>query len=53
MKKILIATTALAAVAFAGQAQASEKIKLSLGGYMEQWVGFSDEDNTATAGRPN
>jgi hypothetical protein len=53
MKKILFASSALAAVAFAGSAQASDKIQLQLGGYMEQWAGFSDEDNTATAGRNN
>ncbi len=53
MKKILVASTALVAVAFAGQASASEKIKLSVGGYMEQWAGFTDEDNTAAGGRVN
>lgn len=53
MKKILVASTALVAVAFAGQANASEKIKLSVGGYMEQWAGFADEDNTAAGGRTN
>lgn len=45
MKKILVASSALVAVAFAGQAQASEKISLSVGGYMEQWIGFADQDN--------
>ncbi|WP_430473746.1 porin [Thalassospira lucentensis] len=44
MKKILVASSALVAVAFAGQASASEKISLSVGGYMEQWAGFADED---------
>ncbi|MFC4237649.1 porin [Thalassospira xianhensis] len=55
MKKILVASTALVAVAFAGQANASEKIKLSVGGYMEQWAGFSDEDGAGLEGegRPN
>ena len=53
MKKILFASSAIAAVAFAGQASASEPIKLSVGGYMEQWAGFADEDNTATGGRKN
>lgn len=53
MKKILIASSALVAVAFAGQASASEPIKLSIGGYMEQWVGITDEDNTAAGGRVN
>lgn len=45
MKKILIATSALVAVAAAGQAQASEKIKLSVGGYMEQWAGIAKQDD--------
>ncbi|SOC17356.1 porin [Thalassospira xiamenensis] len=45
MKKILVASSALVAVAFAGQAQASEKIKLSVGGYMEQWMGVADQDS--------
>ncbi|UKV14469.1 porin [Thalassospira lucentensis] len=44
MKKILIATSALVAVAFTGQAQASEPIKLSVGGYMNQWAGFADQE---------
>jgi predicted porin len=48
MKKILFASSALVAVAaFAGQAQASDPIKLSVGGYMEQYVGaVSSEDST-------
>ncbi|WP_339859205.1 porin [Thalassospira alkalitolerans] len=45
MKKILAASTAFVAVAFAGQAQASEPIKLSVGGYMEQWMGVADQDS--------
>lgn len=53
MKKILFASSAIVAVAFAGTASASEKIKLEVGGYMEQWAGFSDEDNTAAGGRYN
>jgi len=44
MKKILIASSALVAVAFVGQAQASEPIKLSVGGYMNQWAGFADQE---------
>ncbi|WP_417812035.1 porin [Thalassospira alkalitolerans] len=44
MKKILIASSALVAVAFAGQAQASEPIKLSVGGYMNQWAGYADQE---------
>ncbi|WP_412559187.1 porin [Thalassospira sp. MIT1370] len=47
MKKILVASSALVAVAFAGQAQASEKISLSVSGYMEQWIGVADQDNNA------
>jgi predicted porin len=45
MKKILVASSALVAVAFAGQAQASEKISLSVGGYMEQWMGVASQDD--------
>lgn len=45
MKKILVASSALVAVAFAGQASASEKIKLSVGGYTEQWIGAADQDS--------
>ncbi len=45
MKKILVASSALVAVAFAGQASASEKISLSVGGYMEQWAGVASQDN--------
>lgn len=45
MKKILFGTTALlAAGAFASAAQASDPIKLQLGGYMEYWVAASDQD---------
>jgi len=53
MKKILFASSALVAVAAAGTAQASEPIQLPVGGYMEQWAGFADEDNTAAGGRKN
>lgn len=53
MKKILFASSALAAVAFAGSAQASDKIQLQLGGFMEQWAGFSDEDAPGSDGRNN
>ncbi len=49
MKKSLLATTALAmlgAVSFAGSASAgAEKIKVSVGGYMQQWCGFADSSN--------
>ncbi len=53
MKKILFASSAIVAVAFAGQASASEPIKLSVGGYMEQWIGVIDEDKPASSGRVN
>ncbi|WP_417835479.1 porin [Thalassospira tepidiphila] len=45
MKKILVASSALVAVGFAGAAQASEPISLSVGGYMEQFVGVVDQDD--------
>ncbi len=45
MKKILFGTTALlAAGAFAPAAQASEPVKLQLGGYMEYWVAAAQQD---------
>ena len=53
MKKILFASSAIVAIAAAGTAQASEPIKLSLGGFMEQWAGFSDEDRSGSGGRNN
>lgn len=46
MKKVLFASSALAALAFAGQAQASDPIKLSVGGYMEQWAGIASQDDS-------
>ena len=54
MKKSLLATTALAAlgaVAVAGPATAAEKIKIGVGGYMEQWFGYSDNKNSVNANR--
>ncbi|WP_417827388.1 porin [Thalassospira sp.] len=53
MKKILFASSALVAIAAAGSAQASEPIKLSVGGFMNQWIGVADEDNTGSDGRNN
>lgn len=64
MKKTLMAGTALVAssLLLAGtsgtavaQQKKAEKIKLGLGGYMEQWFGYSDEDDTYTKtnGRAN
>lgn len=44
MKKILIASSALVALAFVGEASASEPIKLTVGGYMEQWAGIAEQD---------
>lgn len=45
MKKVLYCTTALVAAAvIASPASAAEKIKLGLGGYHEQWVGYSDPE---------
>lgn len=46
MKKILLATAGLAfaGAAFANPAAASEKIALSVGGFMYQMVGYADDD---------
>jgi outer membrane protein OmpU len=45
MKKVLFGTTALVAAGLiAGQASAADPIKLTVGGYMEQWVGFAAND---------
>ena len=45
MKKLLFGTTALlAAGAFVSTAQASDPIKLSLGGYMEYWGAAASQD---------
>lgn len=52
MKKGLLGSTALVAASLvvgAGAAQAQEeKINLGLGGYMEQWVGYSSQDDIPT-----
>ena len=51
MKKALLSTTALIAASAIGAAAASpasaenEKISLRLGGYMEQWMGYSSQDD--------
>jgi len=50
MKKILLGTTAIVAagmIVAAPAAFAAEKIKLSVGGYMEQWVGYVSNDDAA------
>ncbi|WP_135081264.1 porin [Terasakiella sp. SH-1] len=51
MKKLLVASTALVAfAAVSTSAQAADPIKLSISGYMNQWVGYSDnEDDNGAA----
>jgi predicted porin len=54
MKKSLLATTALAAlgaVAVAGPALAAEKLKIGVGGYMQQWFGYADSKDSVVADR--
>ena len=62
MKKILKRTTAIVATGLfvspviVSDASAADKIKLGLGGFMNQWVGVSENDskyNNAQAGLPN
>lgn len=57
MKKILICSTAIVAAGLiASPASAAEKIKLGLGGYMNTWMGASENDssyNNAQSGLPN
>lgn len=44
MKKYLLGTSALVAAGMmAGQANAADKISLSLGGFIEEWFGYSDK----------
>lgn len=51
MKKFLAGTTALVAAAVvAGQAQAADPIKLSVGGFMTQYVAFINHDDLANNG---
>jgi hypothetical protein len=48
MNKILLGSTAIVAagmIASAPTAIAAEKLKLSVGGYMEQWVGYVSSDD--------
>jgi hypothetical protein len=50
-----MASTALVAGGIllgAAPVSAAEKIKLGLGGYMEQWIGYSDEDSTYETANP-
>src|SRR5690606_18861891 len=51
MKKTLLASTALVAVAaLAAPASAAEKINVSVGGYMQQWFGWAENDSPAEDG---
>ncbi|MEL6220225.1 MAG: porin [Pseudomonadota bacterium] len=43
MKKVLLGTSAIALVAYAGSAAAAE-FEMKVGGYMEQYVAFADSD---------
>jgi len=51
MKKILLGTTAIVAAGMiaAPSADAAEKLKVSVGGYMEQWFGYTTADDKSTA----
>ncbi|MBL8659908.1 MAG: porin [Rhodospirillales bacterium] len=57
MKKLLYGTTALATMGIvagmATDASAAEKLKLGLGGYMQQWVVFSNQNINLPAGSNN
>ncbi|WP_417798047.1 porin [Terasakiella pusilla] len=44
MKKLLVASTAIVAVAAVSSANAADPIKLSVGGYMNQYVGYVSQD---------
>lgn len=51
MKKILSGTTALIAVGlFAASAQAADPIKLSVGGFMNQWFGYVSQESEPAIG---
>lgn len=50
MKKLLVASTALVAVAAVSSAQAADPIKLSISGRMAQLVSYADNDDIETAG---
>lgn len=52
MKKTLLASTALVAVGAlaAAPASAAEKINVSVGGYMQQWFGWAENDSPAENG---
>lgn len=50
MKKVLLGTTAIIAAGMiaSAPAMAAEKISAKVGGYMEQWIGYVDQDNVGT-----
>ena len=48
MKKILLGSTALVAAGMIASAPASAKMKMSVGGYMEQWIGYVSQDDVGT-----
>lgn len=50
MKKVLLGTTALVAAGMVASApaMAAEKISAKVGGYMEQWIGFTTVDDGST-----
>ncbi|WP_417793766.1 porin [Terasakiella pusilla] len=45
MKKLLVASTAIVAVAAVSSANAADPIKISVGGYMNQYVGYVSQDD--------
>lgn len=50
MKKILLSTSAIVGVGLlAAPAMSAERVKLAVGGYMEQYVGYADADRKNTA----
>ena len=57
MKKLLICSTAIVAAGMiASPASAADKIKLGLGGFMDQWIGTSTNKSSylnAQSGQPN
>lgn len=50
MKKVLFAGAAVIALAAASSVQAAEPIKLGLGGYMNQWVGYASNKDSVNGG---
>ncbi|MEP6146643.1 MAG: porin, partial [Nisaea sp.] len=51
MKKILLGTTAIVAAGMiaAPSADAAEKLKISVGGYMEQWFGYTTAEDQSSS----